>query len=419
MQAVIISIGDEILNGTTLNTNASWIALQIQPLGINTQEVLSISDNHTHILAALNRYMGNVDVIFITGGLGPTKDDITKYALCEFFESQLVFHEDIYLKLKHAFEKRNFPFAESNRSQAMYPHNCVLLKNSMGSAQGMWFEKNNTVVLSMPGVPFEMKAIMQEQALNKIQTTFQLPVIINSYLMTSGMGESWIAQQIEEIENSLPPYISLAYLPSPCVVKLRLTAKGTNRNLLQTETDKFSLAIKNKLGDVVYSDKQELLEEHIGTLLHKLQSTVSTAESCTGGKIAHKITSIPGCSNYYPGSVITYSYELKTQLLGVQQTTLEKFGAVSAETVGEMLDGVLRTTQTDFAIAVSGIAGPDGGTASKPVGTVYIGVANKNEKRITKHFFNKNRDVNIEYTCMYALHELRMLLLDTLAMQGN
>ncbi|MFN0275812.1 MAG: nicotinamide-nucleotide amidohydrolase family protein, partial [Chitinophagales bacterium] len=344
---------------------------------------------------------------------------ITKNTLCEFFQSELVFHEDIFLKLKHAFEKRNLPFAESNRSQAMYPHNCMLLRNSLGSAQGMWFQKDNSVIISMPGVPFEMKAIMQEIVLDKIKTEFQLPVIINKHIMTSGMGESWIAKQIEEIEESLPAHITLAYLPSPCVVKLRLTAKGTNEKKLQDEVQVFAERIKNKLGDVVYSDKQQLLEEQVGKLLMQLQATMSTAESCTGGKIAHKITSVPGSSKYYAGSVISYSYELKEELLQVKQETLNTFGAVSEQTVSEMLDGVLKNLKTDFAIAVSGIAGPDGGTPEKPVGIVFIGVADKNEKRITKHLFNKNREINIEYTSMYALHELRMLLLDRIKKKAD
>ncbi|MBC8173715.1 MAG: CinA family nicotinamide mononucleotide deamidase-related protein, partial [Chitinophagales bacterium] len=412
MKAVIISIGDEILNGTTINTNASWIAAHIQPIGIRIHEVIAVADKKEHILSVLQQYTGRIDFIFITGGLGPTKDDITKNVLCEFFASALIFHEELYMQLKHEFEKRNIPFAESNRSQALYPHNCILIKNSLGSAQGMWFTKNNSAVISMPGVPFEMKGMMTDTILPKIKNEFLLPAIVNKHLMTSGAGESWIAKSIEEIEDNLPPHISLAYLPSPGVVKLRLTGTGMDAHVLQQEINSLAEEIKNKLGNIIYAEKTESLEAHIGKLLLQLEATISTAESCTGGKIAQKIVSVIGSSRYYAGSVIAYSYELKTALLQVRPETLTQYGAVSEQTVSEMLDGVLLNLKTEFAIAVSGIAGPDGGTPEKPVGTIYIGVGSRTEKRIKRYLFNKNRETNIEYSSVFALHEMRMLLLD-------
>ena len=410
MEAVIISIGDEILNGTTINTNASWIATQIQPLGLNIAEVLAISDKRQHILDTLHRYGNSGNIIFITGGLGPTKDDITKKTLAEFFSSELIFHEEIYEKLKAAFAKRNIPFTENNRDQAIYPHNCTILPNSLGTAQGMWFRSHETVFISMPGVPFEMKGLMIDVILPKIKSEFKLPVIYNLHLMTSGISESLLAKKIEPVEAQLPENISLAYLPSPGVVKLRLTARGNDENDLKYLTQKYADEIKNILGDGVYADSAIALEAHIGLLLKNAGATLCTAESCTGGKIAHKITSVAGSSQYFKGGAVVYSNELKMSLLGVSSSTLEAHGAVSEATVSEMLDGALKNLGADFAIAVSGIAGPDGGSDEKPVGTIWIGVAGAGGKNVQKYFFNKNRDINIEYACMFALHELRMLL---------
>jgi nicotinamide-nucleotide amidase len=270
----------------------------------------------------------------------------------------------------------------------------------------------------MPGVPFEMKGMMTDVIIPKIKAEFNLPFIINKHIMTSGISESLLAQKLEHIEDQLPESISLAYLPSPAVVKLRLTGRGSDREKTESEINHFAEMIKAVLGNAVYGEDVVLLEEYIGRLLLQLYATLSTVESCTGGKIAHKITSIPGSSVYYMGSFVTYSYELKSLLLDVRPETLSTFGAVSPETVSEMLDGALKHLKTDFAIAVSGIAGPGGGTSDKPVGTVYIGIAGAGEKRIKKYFFNKNRDVNIEYTCMVALHELRLLLEEKIAQKA-
>ncbi len=414
MRAVIVSIGDEILNGTTINTNASFISTQIQPLGIEIHEVLAISDNALHITNTLSNYSGKVEFIFITGGLGPTKDDITKKTLCRYFNSTLVFHEDILLRLKTAFAKRNIPFTENNNDQAMYPDNCVILKNNLGTAQGMWFQQNNTVVVSLPGVPFEMKGLITEEVIPKLKKDFQFPLIINKHIMTSGMSESLLAQKIAHIENNLPENISLAFLPSPGVVKLRLTAKGDDRGELEKLLHKFSEEIKNQLGNCVFGDEAVLLEEYIGSQLKKLNASLSTAESCTGGKIAHKITSIPGASDYFLGSVISYSSEVKLKLLNVKEETLKQFGPVSEQTIGEMLNGAHQLLNSDFVIAVSGNAGPGSDGDSEPVGTILIGVSGMGKKSIKKYFFNKNRDINIEYASMFALHDMRILLADCL-----
>lgn len=414
IQAAIVSIGDEILNGTTINTNASWISTQLQPLGIDIHEVTAISDDAEHITRCLIHYLQTVHIIIVTGGLGPTKDDITKKTLCSLFDSDLVFHADIYERLRDAFARRNIPFTDNNRDQAMYPHNCVVLPNTLGTAQGMWFERDGCVLVSLPGVPFEMKGLMTDQVLPRIRKTFTLPVIVNRYFMTSGISESFLAKQLEPLEAQLPGHIGLAYLPSPGVVKLRLTAHGRSAAELEPELNSLSALMHSILGKGIYATDQEPLESHVGTLLLQAGKTLGTAESCTGGKIAHKLTAIPGSSRYFTGSIVAYDNRIKEHILGVPATTLEKHGAVSEQTVSAMLDGALRVLGTDYAIAVSGIAGPDGGTPEKPVGTVWIGVAGGGRKVVKHYFFNKTRDVNIEYACLFALHELRMLLTDHL-----
>ncbi len=414
LRAALVSIGDEILNGTIINTNASWISTRLQPLGIDIYEVLAISDNAQHITEGIGQYLGKVELVIITGGLGPTKDDITKKTLCAMFGSTLEFHQDIYDRLKAAFERRNIPFTDNNRDQALYPHNCAILHNALGTAQGMWFQQNGTIVVSLPGVPFEMKGLIDDQVIPKLLQTFEFPVIENRYFMTSGMSESFLAKQLEPLEATLPPYIGLAYLPSPGVVKLRLTGRAASAEAMQGELDRLSGMMHSILGKSIYATEAEGLESHIGALLKQLGATVGTAESCTGGKIGHKITNIAGSSDYFKGGLIVYSNELKIKLLQVPPAVIEQKGAVSEETVSAMLDGALHQLGTDYAIAISGIAGPGGGSAEKPVGTVWLGVAGRGEKRVKHYFFNKSREVNIEYACMMALHELRLLLTDHL-----
>lgn len=414
LRAALVSIGDEILNGTTINTNASWISTQLQPMGIDIHEVIAISDNTAHITTTIEKYIGTVQLIVITGGLGPTKDDITKKTLCSIFQSRLEFHADIYERLKAAFAKRNIPFTDNNRDQALYPHNCTVLPNLLGTAQGMWFEKDGTVVVSLPGVPFEMKGLMTDQVIPALLKTFNFPAISHRYFMTSGISESFLAKQLEPLERELPDFVSLAYLPSPGVVKLRLTAHGADAKAVDPELDRLTGLMQDLLGNGIYAKEPVLLEEFIGRQLLALHATLGTAESCTGGKIAHKITSIAGSSAYFNGSIVSYGNALKTSLLGVEPSTLAEHGAVSEATVRAMLDGALRMLNTDYAIAVSGIAGPFGGTPEKPVGTVWIGVAGRGEKVVKQYFFNKSREINIEYASMFALHELRCLLTDHL-----
>jgi len=414
MQAVLVSIGDEILNGTTINTNASTIASKLQEIGIDTHEIIAIRDRSDHILETIAGYLGKTDLIITTGGLGPTKDDITKNTLCTVFNSDLVFHEDIYERLRAAFAKRNIPFTGNNRDQAMYPHNCTVLNNNLGTAQGMWFEKDGTVLVSLPGVPFEMKGLMETEVIPRLLETGNLPHIINRYFMTGGISESYLAGKLEAFEHTLPKHISLAYLPSPGVVKLRLTAKTRDPQKVAHEIEQLAGQVHAILGDSIYADAPMMPEEFIGKQLIQLGASLATAESCTGGKLAHKITSVQGSSVYFKGGIISYANVVKEELLHVPTAILDEQGAVSEETVSYMLDGAMRALHADFAMAVSGIAGPEGGSDEKPVGTIWIGVAGKGQKRVKHYFFNKNREINIEYACMFALHELRLLLADCL-----
>ena len=410
MDALILTIGDEILNGTTIDTNSAWIGRELALIGVSVKEIRSVSDRHEHILSTLHDIFSKYRLILVTGGLGPTNDDITKKTLCAFFGSELVFHENIYKRLQSAFASRGIVFTENNGSQAMLPADCEILPNALGTAQGMWFEKNGSVLISMPGVPFEMKGLMNDIILQKIKKQFTLPVIVNRYIMTSGISESLLADTIAPVENKLPAYISLAYLPAPGIVKLRLTAKGNNEDELKKEVEIYASEIISLVKESVFGSDGELPEEVIGKKLKMLHATLATAESCTGGKIAAKITSIPGSSDYYVGSVVAYANEIKNSVLGVSSETLENFGAVSKETVDAMLTGALKVFRSDFAVAVSGVAGPSGGTDEKPVGTVYIGVADRKERVVKKYFFNKNREMNIEYAAVFAIHELMMLL---------
>lgn len=418
MQAIVITIGDEILNGTTVDTNAAFLGRELSNLGIQLKEKISISDQAKHILDTLNRYVGQVDIMLITGGLGPTKDDITKYTLNEFFQGNLVLNEDVLRSIEDRFQKRGFTMTDRNRDQALVPDVCTVVNNALGTAPGMLFEKEGTLVFSMPGVPYEMKAMFTDGVIPVLREKLTLPVIVNRHIMTSGIGESWLADNIEDLENGLPPHITLAYLPAPGVVKLRLTGRGTDRPTIEEAVHEQVRIFSERIGKYVFGYDEETLPAAIGRRLLLLGKKLSVAESCTGGHIGHLITGIPGCSAYFNGSVVSYDYHMKEQVLGVKKSTLATYGAVSAETISEMLHGIQRITGSDFAIAVSGVAGPGGGLPEKPVGTVYIGVAGPEGQQIKKHTFGSNRAINIEYSSMYALHALRMMLDGYLEKQG-
>ncbi len=409
MNATVITIGDEILIGQIVDTNSAWIGQKFSELGVKLYEIISVGDDAVQIKEALNRARTSSSIVIMTGGLGPTKDDITKKTLVEYFNSELVLNEEVWERMKQIFEKRGLKVLEMNRSQAMIPKDCTMLPNQRGTAQGMWFEKEKVVFISMPGVPHEMKHLMESQVLPKLKEKFSFPQIIHSTIMTAGAGESVIANMLSDFENQLPENFKLAYLPDLGTVKLRLTASGDTKELNE-EAQAQKEKMKAILGNYFYSEGEEKLEKVIGSMLIERNETVSCAESCTGGYIAHLFTSVPGSSKYFEGGIVSYSYDVKEKLLGVKNATLNNVGAVSEECVREMLQGLLKTTFTTYGIAVSGIAGPDGATTDKPVGTVWIAVGSSTNIVARKFQFFPSRMENIRVFSNAALNLLRLFI---------
>lgn len=416
MKACLMTIGDEILIGQIVDTNSVWMAQKLNDLGIAVFEMLSVSDTQEHIVSGLDRALAYADIVLITGGLGPTKDDITKNVLADYFGTALEFRADIYEQLTTFLQKRGVAVVDAIKNMAMLPQNCTIFPNQKGMAAAMWFEKDDKVVVSMPGVPYEMINFMETAILSQLQQRFQLPAIYHHTTITVGLGESIIAEKISPIEDSLPSYIKLAYLPSLGTVRLRLSARGSDYAFLQQTTNDIAQQIHDTLTEkYILGTGEDKLETVIGQLLLANNATMATAESCTGGQIAQKITSIAGASRYFKGGFVVYSNELKTQLLNVQDTTLKQHEAVSEATVIEMANNTIKNLHCDYAIAVSGIAGPDGGTAEKPVGTIWIAVANR-QKTITQllQTARPHRDINIELASNLALNQLRKLILGLL-----
>ncbi len=406
MLAEIITIGDELLIGQVIDTNSAWIAEQLNVIGIRVHQITSISDNEAHILKTLTEASHRVQLILITGGLGPTKDDITKHTLCKYFDTSLVFSEDAYKNVEKLFSARGVAVTEINRLQAMVPANCKVIPNVNGTAPCMWFEKDGCIYVSMPGVPFEMKAIMEEEIIPRLLDKLN-QVIIHRTILTEGVGESALASQIEPWEDSLPSFIKLAYLPQPGIVRLRLTAYGTDRSELQIAINKAEKDLYSYAGKYIFGFDNDTLESVIGQLLRSKGMTLSTAESCTGGNIAQLITSIAGSSDYFKGSVVAYSNEIKEQFLGVPQQVITEYGAVSEQTVIAMAEGIRQRFVTDYSIAVSGIAGPGGGSMEKPIGTTWIAVATPNGTFARKFLFGDHRGRNIRKASVAALNMLR------------
>jgi nicotinamide-nucleotide amidase len=410
MLAEIITIGDELLIGQVIDTNSAWIAEQLNTHGIQVHQITSISDNRQHILTTLREAAGRADLILITGGLGPTKDDITKQTLCEYFNTSLVFDQEAFDNISRIFSSRGFPVTELNRLQAMVPEGCTVLNNANGTAPGMWFEKEGKIYVSMPGVPFEMKPLVTDLVLPRLSGQSGNS-IIHRTILTEGVGESFLAAKIERWEDTLPSFIKLAYLPQPGIVRLRLTAKGTDEAILEEAIAKAEQDLLPLVGEYIFGYDSETLPEIIGRLLKKGNYSLSTAESCTGGHLAHLITAIAGSSDYFKGGIVAYSNEIKESLLGVEQNTLLKFGAVSEQTVIGMADRARDRLRTDFSIAVSGIAGPAGGTPEKPVGTTWIAVASPSGTIAKKFLFGEHRGRNIQRAAISALSMLRKEIL--------
>jgi len=407
MEAEIITIGDEILIGQTIDTNSAWIGAELSSAGFDVHSRISVHDRHEDIINALRQIEGRSDVVLITGGLGPTRDDITKPALCEFFDTRLVTDTEVLVMIEKMLKSRGYPMNANNRSQAEIPESCTVLKNKMGTAPGMWFEKDGTIFVSMPGVPAEMKYIMTEHVLPLLKSRFTSQVIIHRTIMTYGTFEARLAETLAGFEASLPGEIKLAYLPSFGVIKLRLTATGANGEILAGLIEEQVRKLYGIIPDLIFSDNEEPMEMVTGRLLRSGKMTLSTAESCTGGRISAMITSVPGSSDYFKGSIIAYDNMVKTQILGVPENVIRENGAVSEEVVKYMAEGARRLLDTDFAVATSGIAGPDGGTSAKPVGTLWTAVASKHRTVAEKHVYTGNRSVNIERFSVAGLNLLR------------
>ncbi|WP_295715342.1 competence/damage-inducible protein A [Mucilaginibacter sp.] len=410
MLAEIITIGDEILIGQIVDTNSAWMARELNKIGIRVKQISSVSDDKDHILKALAEAATRAKIIFITGGLGPTKDDITKKTLAEYFGVGFVENKEALENVERIFAKYNRPLLDVNRLQAQVPANCEIILNKNGTAPGMWFNHEGVIYISMPGVPFEMMYMMEGEVLPKIMANFKLPSIIHTTLLTVGEGESFLAERIADIENELPPYIKLAYLPKLGQVRLRLSAFGEDEESLQKQVDIFAGKIIERIGAVFVVDKDIALEKAILDKMTERGLTLSIAESCTGGYISHLFTQHPGSSKVFLGGGVTYSNGLKEHILGVKHQTIEQFGAVSEQTVKEMVDGALLNFKSDFAISVTGVAGPDGGTVDKPVGTVWIAVSGMGKMLIKKYTFGNKRQQNIERSAVMALSMLNTLL---------
>lgn len=412
MQAEIITIGDEILIGQILDSNSKWIAEQLNKIGISVYQITSIQDNKKHILKAIEEAQGNCDIVIVTGGLGPTKDDITKFTLAEYFNDELVFNEGIANHIEALFAKMNYPFTEVNRNQALVPSKCTPLKNELGTAPGMWFEDNKKVVVSLPGVPYEMKGLIENSVLPKLTTTFQLPFIVHKTILTYGMGESMVAEKIEDWESNLPNFISLAYLPSFGRVRLRLTAKGTDKKLLEDTVSSEVSTLSKIIGDIIVGfDDNETIEVVIGKLLTQKKQTLATAESCTGGNIAKNITAIPGSSKYFVGSIVAYQASIKIDELNVSKELIEKHSVVSAQVAEAMAKGIQEKYKTNYAVATTGNAGPTTDLTDKTVGVVYIAIATPTGVFSEEFYFGKPREKVIERASTKALELLRKEIL--------
>lgn len=407
MKAEIITIGDEILIGQTVDTNSAWIGSEMSKAGFDVHRRVSVHDRHEDITSALSQVAGRSDVVLVTGGLGPTSDDITKPALCEFFNTRLVTNREILEMIEGMVKRRGYPMNDNNRRQADVPESCTILENKMGTAPGMWFEKDGTIFISMPGVPAEMKYIMSEHVIPALKSRFTTQVIIHRTIMTYGTFEAKLAETLAGFEASLPDNIRLAYLPCYGVIKLRLTATGKDAGSLARQVEEQVGELRRIIPELIFSENEEPLEKVTGRLLREKNLTLSTAESCTGGRIAGLITSVPGSSDYFKGSVIAYHNSVKTGILGVPGELIREKGAVSEESVRSMAEGVRRLLGTDLAVAISGIAGPGGGTPEKPVGTVWIAVASENRTVAEKHILGRERHVNIERFSLAALNLLR------------
>ena len=411
MNVEIIVIGDELLIGQVTDTNSGWIARELNHIGWEVTEITTVRDRSREITDALNSSFGRVDVVLMTGGLGPTKDDITKQTLCDYFGGKLVFDESVFANVEAIFRRRKLTMNDSTRNQAYVPNVCTVIQNSVGTAPVMWFERNGKVLVSMPGVPTEMKTVMKEAVISRLREYFQdHSSILHRTCLVKDSTESRLSETLSDFEAQLPACIKLAYLPTPGVIRLRLTARGDEESYLQKIIDDEFFKLRTILGSHLFCGSDTTLAGALGSILTERGETLATAESCTGGNIAHEITRVAGSSVYFKGSVVAYSNEVKARVLNVSSETLSGFGAVSRETVLQMVSGVQRLLSSDCAIATSGIAGPGGGSVEKPVGTVWIAVRYGERSEAECFCFEGDREQVIARATQSALLMLIQLM---------
>jgi nicotinamide-nucleotide amidase len=413
MKAAIVTIGDEILIGQIVDTNSGFIAKSLDKIGIETYEMLSISDNKQHILDTFALLQNKVEVVIITGGLGPTKDDITKHTLCDYFEDTLVRNTDVENHVIELIERAlGREASQINKDQALVPSQCTVLHNQVGTAPGMWIKKENTVFISLPGVPYEMKYLIENQVIPKLVQEYQRPYIVHKTILTYGQGESHVAERIEDWENQLPEFIKLAYLPSPGRVRLRLTARGTNKQQLEDTIAENVKSLDAIIHDIIVGfEEEDTIEVVLGRILKEKQLTVATAESCTGGKIAQLFASVPGASTYFKGSVVCYATEVKMNVLGISMDLIAQHSVVSKEVASAMALNVQKIMQADYAIATTGNAGPTKGDADAEVGTVCIALATPNGVIVEEFNFGQPREKVIDRAVIKSLEMLQKEIL--------
>ncbi|MBT33416.1 MAG: competence/damage-inducible protein A [Thalassobius sp.] len=409
--AEIITIGDEILYGQITDTNSQWISSELDKIGIRIIRKVSVGDVREEIEKSFKEAESRADIIIITGGLGPTKDDITKKTIADYVNASLIMNEDVLENIRNIFDKKNREVNELNRGQALVPDNATVLMNPVGTAPGMWIEHNNKVFISLPGVPHEMKRILTDSGLPKLREKYKTPFIYHKMIKTIGIGESILAPKIEEWEDSLPENIKLAYLPRAGQVRLRLTGTSIDKEEIIKSVEDKALELNKYIPEYIYAFDDEEIEVTIGKLLKEKHLTLATAESCTGGRVADKITDIPGCSAYYMGGIVSYSNAVKMSQLGVEESTLKEHGAVSEQTAREMAENVRVKYGADFGISTTGIAGPEGGVPGKPVGTIYIALASAEETQVRLLNLDTERLINIQRTYSAVLGMLRQKLM--------
>ena len=411
MRATILTIGDEILIGQVTDTNATYMAAALSEEGITVVEHLSVADSRMGIMSGLDRALEQSDLVLMTGGLGPTKDDITKQVLADYFGAELRLHNPTWKHVQKIFSRYGRKATDAHKEQCRLPTGAKVLTNERGTAPGLWLEKDDQVVVSMPGVPYEMQYLMEFEVMRRLKRRhFDAETLRSLTILTAGEGESTIAERLQELEENLPEHMGLAYLPNLGTVRLRISARGDDEAALQQDLEAYRKEFERILGDLIFGYGKDDLVAVVARAMEDKGQTLATAESCTGGRLGSLLTARAGASTYYAGGIIAYSNRLKTQLLGVPEPTLEEFGAVSQETVAAMAEGARERLGTDFALATSGIAGPGGGTAQKPVGTIWIGLATP-QGTVTKLLRSgKDRERNIEYTALHALNLLRLEL---------